>query len=73
MTDLAGLSQCDPISAPAPIGERCAQDRRASGRGAACARGEIGGSEKAQALSVPVVEPRIDAADRRRMDRRRAA
>jgi putative transposase len=43
------------------------------GRGAACAREEIGGSDAAQAASVPVGESRIDAADRRRMDRRRAA
>jgi putative transposase len=43
------------------------------GRGTACARGEIGGSGTAQAAPVPVREPRIDAAVRRRMDRRRAA
>jgi putative transposase len=43
------------------------------GRGSALTRGEIGGSETAQAVSVPVAEPRIDAAARRRTERRRAA
>ena len=46
---------------------------RSLGRGTACARGEIGGSETAPAAaSVPIGEPRIDAAARRRTGRRRA-